>query len=68
MAGGGSKPKIAPLPDPIPTPEDISVEAQKKGEDRRRQLRAQAGRRGTILTDTLGTPNDQRSTILGRTG
>jgi len=70
MSGGGTpKVKTAPLPDPIPTPQKIDVEAQRKGEDVRKKLRARGGRRGTILTEpgTLGEPLLQKSTILGRT-
>lgn len=66
--GGGKKPSIPPLPAPIPTPEEIDIEAQRKGEDLRRKLRARAGRRGTILTEgTLGEPILQKQTVLGRT-
>lgn len=70
MGGGGTKkPKIAPLPDPIPAPEAIDIEAQRKGEDLRRKLRARSGRRATILTEgTLGEPLLQKQTLLGRSG
>lgn len=70
MSGGGSSKRIAPLaaPAPIPTPEDVDIEAQRKGEDLRRKLRAKAGRGGTIITEpTLGEPAVAKSTILGRT-
>jgi hypothetical protein len=69
MGGGTPKPKIAPLPDPAPTPEQIGKEAARKGEDLRRKLKARAGRGGTILTKpgTLGEPLLQKATILGRT-
>ena len=68
MSGGGGRAKVPPMPDPIPTPESIDIEAQRKGEDLRRKLRAKAGRRGTILTEgTLGEPVLAKSTILGRT-
>ena len=67
LGGGSSKPKIPPLPDPIPTPEDIAVEAQAKGQATRRKLLAGKGRRGTILTG-LGTTEPQKSSILGRVG
>jgi len=67
MTGGGSKYKAPPLQAPIPTPEDIDIEAQRKSEDVRRKLRARAGRRGTILTEeTLGEPLLQKQTLLGR--
>lgn len=72
MSGGGGKPKIAPLPAPIPTPEDISTEAQEKGEQKRRRLRAQAGRQSTVLTEsTLGGVNlrpEQNVSVLGQVG
>lgn len=71
MSGGGSpKVKIAPLPAPIPTPEDISTEAARKAEDVRRKLKARTGRAGTILTQagTLGEPLLQKSTLLGQAG
>ncbi len=67
---GGKAKKIAPaaLPPPVPTPQEIDVEATRKGEDLRRKLRARAGRRGTILTEsTLGTTN-KLSPILGVVG
>ena len=70
MSGGGTpKAKIAPLPAPVPSPQEIDVEAMRKGEDLRRKLKARGGRRGTILTEpgTLGEPLLQKSTILGRT-
>jgi len=69
MGGGGKKPKMPPIPAPIPTPEDISKEAARKGEDLRRKLRARAGRRSTILTEpgTLGEPSLQKAALLGRT-
>ncbi len=69
MTGGGAKkPKLPPIPDPVPTPQEIDVEAQRKGEDLRRKLRARTGRRGTILTElgTLGEPMLQKQTLLGR--
>ncbi len=63
MTGGGSKPKLSPVADPIPTPEDISTQALQKGEAIRRKLKSKRGRRGTILTEpTLDT---QKKTILG---
>lgn len=69
LGGGSKRPAIAPIPSPIPTPEDIDIEAQRKGEDLRRRLRAQSGRRGTILTEgTLGEPIARTSTILGQVG
>jgi len=68
MAGSGSsRPKLPPVAAPIPTPEDIDVQAMRKGEDLRKKLRARAGRRGTILTEgTLGEPLLQKQTLLGR--
>lgn len=63
MTGSGSKPKLPPVADPIPTPEDISTQALQKGEAIRRKLKSKRGRRGTILTEpTLDT---QKKTILG---
>ena len=63
MTGAGSKPKLPPVADPIPTPEDISTQALQKGEAIRRRLKSRRGRRGTILTEpTLDT---QKKTILG---
>lgn len=67
--GGGKKPEIAPLPSPVPTPEEIDVEAQRKGDALRRKLAARKGRRGTIITEgTLGEPIGRASTILGQVG
>lgn len=66
---GGGKPKKTELPpaaDPIPTPEEINIQALEKGEAERRRIRARRGRAGTILTeaDSLGT----KSPILGTVG
>jgi hypothetical protein len=73
MSGAGKKPAIAPLPPPAPpapTPEDISLEAQRKGEATRRKLLARKGRRSTILTEGgLGTLRpEQASSVLGQVG
>ncbi|MCK5017529.1 MAG: hypothetical protein KAS32_10720 [Candidatus Peribacteraceae bacterium] len=66
MSGGGKTPKLPPAPDPIPTPEDIDIEATRKAEDVRKKLRSRAGRAGTILTEsTLGIPDVEKETILG---
>lgn len=67
---GDKRARIPPpsLPAPVPTPQDIDIEAQRKGEDLRRKLRARRGRAGTILTEsTLGT-TAKLSPILGTVG
>ena len=67
---GGKAKKIAPaaLPSPVPTPQEIDIEAQRKGEDLKRKLRSRRGRAGTILTEsTLGTTT-KLSPILGVVG
>lgn len=65
MTGGGRKPKLPQEEAPIPTPQDIDIEAQRRSEDVRRKLRSKRGRRGTILTeDVLGT-DIQKKSILG---
>ena len=67
--GGGKKVKLPPVADPIPTPEDIDIQAQQKGEAERRRLRAKKGIASTILTEApLGiVGRTQKSTILGET-
>ena len=66
MSGGGRKPTLPPIAAPIPTPEELNIEALQKGEAIRRRLRARKGRRGTILTEITGIENiaAQKSTIL----
>lgn len=63
MTGGGGKPKLPPVADPIPTPEDIDIQALQKGEAERRRLRGRRGRRSTILSEA--TLDTQKKTILG---
>ncbi len=68
--GGGSKPKLPPIPDPVPTPQDIDIQATERAEDLRRKLKAKKGRRGTILTQeqdvgVLGAGDEQKKSILG---
>ncbi|HDY67580.1 MAG TPA: hypothetical protein ENH85_07305 [Candidatus Scalindua sp.] len=67
IGGGRSKKPVIPAgPVPAPTPQEIDIEAQRKSEDVRRKLRAQAGRRGTIITEgDLGTPDIGKSVLLG---
>ncbi len=68
IGGGRSKGPAIPAggPVPAPTPQEIDIEAQRKSEDVRRKLRAQAGRRGTIITEgDLGTPDIGKSVLLG---
>lgn len=70
LGGGGAK-KVAlpPVADPVPTPEDIDIQALKKGEAERRRIRARRGRAGTILTESaLGTTATAKSPILGVVG
>lgn len=64
LGGGAKKVKLPPVADPIPTPEDIDIQALQKGEAVRRRLRARKGRGGTILTETLGVVDTQKKTIL----
>jgi len=66
--GGTSSSKLPPAPDPIPTPEDIDLQAAQKGEDERRKLRSKKGRGSTILTETLGVSEQAKSPILGVVG
>ncbi len=69
LGGGEGKPKLPPVSDPIPTPEEIDIQALKKGEAERRGIRARRGRGGTILTEaTLGTTTTAKSPILGVVG
>ena len=69
MSGGGEKVKLPPVADPVPTPEDIDLEATKAGEAERRRIRARRGRASTILTEsTLGTTATAKSPILGVVG
>ena len=69
LGGGAKKVKLPPVADPIPTPEEIDIQAQQKGEAERRRLRARKGRESTILTEApLGiVGRTQKSTILGET-
>jgi len=61
----GAKPK-APAPiAPVPTPREVDEDVKRKEEDRRRQLIAQAGRGGTILTQGQGLASGNAS-LLGR--
>jgi len=71
--GGGDagKTKLSPTtePDPIPTAEEIDIQAMEKGEAERRRLKSRKGRGGTILTEsTLGTTAIAKSPILGVVG
>lgn len=69
LGGGGKKVDLSPVKDPIPTPEEIDIQASKKGEAVRRTLRARKGRAGTILTETpLGSTSPAKSPILGIVG
>ena len=59
MSGSGKKPKLPKAADPVPTPQDIDIEAQQRSDDVRRKLKSRKGRRGTILTkDVLGVVSD----------
>ena len=64
MTGGGKKVDLPPIADPVPTPEDIDIQALQKGEAVRRRLRARKGRGGTILTEKLGIIDTEKKTIL----
>ena len=64
MTGGGSKTKLPPVADPVPTPEDINTQAIQKGEAVRRKLKARRGRRSTILTEGSLGVNEKKS-LLG---
>ena len=69
LGGGGKKVDLPPVADPIPTPEDIDIQATEKGEAERRKIRSRRGRAGTILTEsTLGTTAVAKSPILGVVG
>ena len=65
LGGGAKQVKLPPVADPVPTPEDVDIQALQKGEAVRRRLRARKGRAGTILTTAdLGTELGKK-TILG---
>ena len=65
MTGAGTKkPKLPPIADPIPTPEDIDTQAIQKGEAERRRLKGRRGRRSTILTEAA--LDTDRKTLLGQ--
>ena len=67
--GGGKKVDLPPLADPVPTPEEIDLQALKKGEAERRRIQLRRGIAGTILTEsTLGTTAIAKSPILGVVG
>ncbi len=67
--GGGKKVDLPPIAAPVPTPEEIDIQALEKGEAERRRIRARKGRAGTILTEsTLGTTAIAKSPILGVVG
>ncbi len=72
MSGGGpKKTTLPPVSSPVPTPEEINIQALEKGEAERRRIRARRGRAGTILTTTegtLGTTVAAKSPILGVVG
>ena len=71
MSGGGKPKKVAlpPVADPVPTPEDIDLQALEAGEAERRRIRARRGRGGTILTESsLGSTTALKSPILGVVG
>ncbi len=70
MTGGGSKKmKLPPVADPIPTPEEIDIQALQKGEAERRKIKSRRGRESTILTEAnLGTTTPTKSPILGVVG
>ncbi len=68
LGGGSSKTKLPPISDPIPTPEEIDIQALEKGEAERRKIRSRRGRGSTILTETLGTTATAKSPILGTVG
>lgn len=70
LGGGVKKTKLPPISDPIPTPEDVDIQATARGEAERRKIRSRRGRAGTILTtaeDTLGAAR-AKSPILGTVG
>ena len=71
LGGGAKKVKLPPVADPIPTPEEIDIQALQKGEAERRKIRSRRGRAGTILTTAespLGTTAAAKSPILGVVG
>lgn len=69
MTGAGKKPSLPKEQDPIPTPQDIDIEATRRAEDLRRKLKSKKGRRGTILVgeeqDVLGVTEQRKKSILG---
>ncbi len=69
LGGGAPSAKLGPVPDPIPTQQEIDVQALEKGEAERRRIQSQSGRASTILTEsTLGTATAGKSPILGVVG
>lgn len=60
-----SPPPLPPAFSPVPTPQEIDIEAQRRSGSRRRRLRAGLGRRGTIITSGLGVADTSKSVLLG---
>ncbi len=68
MSGGG-KPKLPPVPSPVPTPKSIQEGAVSAGERERKLAKRRQGRRSLILTDGgLGTSSVERESLLGNVG
>jgi len=70
FGGGKVKKQVAPLPDPVPTPESIDEQSLEAGDAEKRRLSRLKGRKSTILTPggSLGASAKSRASLLGDVG